>query len=296
RLVRYLASVADIDTIRMQPISATRSQDAFGSIWRMDRRPWHLEQPALPEPCFAGYRFPEASHFAVPDLRETARQRMAEHPDSFHVCYIGWGLFEQSWRIRGFENTLMDSIAEPAFYEELLDRLTELYLAHVAQCADIPADAIMFGDDWGDQRGVILGPERWRRFLKPRWARIYEATHAQGKVVISHSCGSVTDIMPDIIEIGLDVLESVQPEAANMNPYALKKRWGDQITFYGGLGSQSVIPFGTPAEIRAEVQKLCQEMGRGGGYILHPAKSIQPGTPPENMAAVFEAFTKQDWW
>lgn len=91
----------------------------------------------------------------------------------------------------------------------------------VAQCADIPADAIMFGDDWGDQRGVILGPERWREFFKPRWATIYDTVHAQGKVVISHCCGSIADIMPDVIEIGLDVLESVQPEATGMNPYQL---------------------------------------------------------------------------
>ena len=151
----------------------------------------------------------------------------------------------------------------------------------------------MFGDDWGDQRGVILGPDRWRRFIKPRWRQIYDAVHAQGKVVISHCCGSVADIMPDIVEMKLDVLESVQPEAAGMNPYELKGRWGRDITFYGGLGSQSTVPFGSPEEIREEVGRLCRKMGRGGGYILHPAKAMQPETPTENAAAVFEAFVEQ---
>jgi uroporphyrinogen decarboxylase len=188
----------------------------------------------------------------------------------------------------------MDSVEHPEFYEELLDRLTELYLAFVEYTVDLPIDGILFGDDWGDQRGVILGPDRWRKFLKPRWAKIYEAVHASGKVVMSHSCGSVADIMPDLVEIGLDVLESVQPEAAGMNPYELKKKWGDKITFWGGLGSQSTIPWGTPEEICEEVRRLCDEMGRGGGYILAPAKPLQPETPTENAVAVVEAFSDQE--
>jgi uroporphyrinogen decarboxylase len=158
---------------------------------------------------------------------------------------------------------------------------------------DLPVDAIRFGDDWGDQRGILLGPERWRKFMKERYARIYAAVHAQGKIVITHCCGSVVDLIPDLIEIGLDVLESCQPEARGMDPYELKRRWGDKLTFWGCLGSQSTIPFGTPAQIRAEVRHLCEAMGRGGGYILAPAKSLQPETPTANAAAVVEAFTEQ---
>jgi uroporphyrinogen decarboxylase len=98
--------------------------------------------------------------------------------------------------------------------------------------------------------------------------------------------------MPDIIEIGMDVLESAQPEPAGMNPYELKRKWGEKITFWGCLGSQSTIPRGTPDEIRQEVRRLKREMGRGGGYILAPAKPLQPETPVENAAAVVEAFTE----
>jgi len=229
-----------------------------------------------------------------PTLKENAKKAMTAQPDSFSIINVGWGLFELSWCIRGFENALIDSVVEPDFYGELLDRLTELRLSMVAQCADVAADAIMFGDDWGDQRGVIIGPERWREFLKPRWAKVYEAVHAQGKFVISHSCGSIADIMPDIIEIGLDVLESVQPEPAGMNPYELKRKYGDNITFWGCLGSQSTIHFGTPQEIRDEVRRLVKEIGKGGGYILAPAKGLQPGTPLENAIAVVDAFTNQE--
>jgi len=192
--------------------------------------------------------------------------------------------------VRGFEATLVDCVAEEDFYCELLDRLTDLCLAVVDECADIPADAIMMGDDWGDQRGVLIGPKRWRRFHKPRYARIFEAIHDQGKLAVLHCCGSVAEIMGDIVEIGLDVLESVQPEAAGMNPYELKQKWGDRITFWGGLGSQSTIPFATPDELRKEIRRLRREMSKGGGYILAPAKPVRIETPTENAVALVEEF------
>lgn len=292
--VPYMIHVGGVDALRREQIDDTYARDVFGTLWRLDRRPWHMEEPGMQQPSFEGYDFPTPEQFVNPTLKANADKAIEAHPESFSIIGLGWGLFEQSWGIRGFENTMMDVVAEPDFHAELLDRLTELRLSMVEQCADIPADAIMFGDDWGDQRGVIIGPERWRQFLKPRWAEIYEAVHAQGKITISHCCGSIADIMPDIIEIGLDVLESVQPEPAGMNPYELKKRYGDKITFWGCLGSQSTIHFGTPQEIHNEVQRLIQKMGRGGGYILAPAKSLQPGTPLENAIAVVDAFTNQE--
>ncbi len=292
-LGRYMLSVAAVDTDPKEPIDATYVRDGFGGIWRQDLRPWHLEKPPLAEPSFKGYAFPKPETFFRPEWKTIGTKACHENPDRFRVGSLGWGLFERSWNLRGFENILMDAIAEPEFFEEALDRLMHLYLAFVDYTADMPIDGILFGDDWGDQRGVTLGPERWRRFLKPRWARIYEAVHARGKIVMSHSCGSVAAIIPDLIEIGLDVLESVQPEAAGMNPYELKRQWGDKITFWGCLGSQSTIPWGTPDEIRKEVRHLKTAMGVGGGFILAPAKALQPETPTANAAAVFEAFTEK---
>jgi uroporphyrinogen decarboxylase len=293
KLTPYLVWCGGIPTMAKEPIGGGLERDRFGTIWRVDRRPFHLEEPALKEPSCEGYDFPTPEAFAVPDLKEQAARVREANPDSFSLINIGWGLWEHCWGLRGFDNAMMDCVAEPEFFEELLDRLTDLFLGHIAQCEGVEADAIMFGDDWGDQRGVMIGPERWRRFLKPRYARLYEAVRAQGKLVISHCCGSVADIIPDIIEIGLDVLESVQPEARGMNPYELKRKWGDRITFWGCLGSQSTIPFGTPDVIRTEVKRLRAEVGRGGGFILAPAKSLQPETPTENAVAVFEAFTEQ---
>lgn len=289
RLVPYMARCGGVCKSANEKLDDAHHRDAFGSVWRTDILPSSVVEPGLKAPSFAGYAFPSADIFLDPTAKAESKKRIGEWSDSFTIISPGLCLWE-SWYLRGFEETLMDCAAEEEFYAELLERFTELTLALVKACADLPADAIMMGDDWGNQRGVMIGPERWRRFCKPRYARIFKAVHEQGKLAIMHCCGSVADIMGDIVEIGLDVLESVQPEAAGMNPYGLKKKWGDKITFWGGLGSQSTIPFATPAEVRREIRRLRSEMSRGGGYILAPAKPLRPETPTENAVAIVEEF------
>lgn len=294
RLTPYVVnvSIVGVNWTGDERLDERRFRDPFGTVWRTDLRPAHLETPGLAEPSFDAYDFPTPDRFVTDGSLAAAREQCERHAGSLRLAGLGWGLFERTWTIRGFENALVDAAADPDFYGELLDRITELQLAFVRAALELPFDGVMFSDDWGDQRGVILGPERWRRLVKPRLARLYGAVHDAGRLAFNHCCGCVTDIVPDLIEIGLDVLESVQPEA--MDPYELKRRWGDRLTFWGGLGSQSTIPFGTPQQIRDEVRRLCNEMGQGGGYILAPAKALQPETPTQNAAAVFEAFTNQD--
>ena len=267
--------------------------DVYGCVWRTDRRPFHLVEPALKTPAWDGFTFPNLDTLFDADWKQRTLQAIEKHRDHFVVVGFGLGLWERTWSLRGFQEALMDAAAEPDWFEELIEQVAEHQLGIMERLVQLPIDGVMFADDWGYQRGVLLGPERWRRVLKPRLARLYARVHQAGKYTLSHCCGSVADILPDIIEIGLDVLESVQPEADKMNPYELKRRFGDRITFWGGLGSQSVIPFGTPDEIRAEVARLCCEMGKGGGYILSPAKPLQPETPTQNAAAIVESFLQQ---
>lgn len=293
RLLPFLIHVSAVDTDYKEHLGNGRTRDAYGGIWREDRRPWHLESPPLTSPTLLDYTFPPPEKFYRPDWLAKGIQTVRSNTESFVVANLGWGLFERAWNLRGFENTLMDVIAEPDFFESCLDRLMHLYLNFVEYSASLKADAILFGDDWGDQRGIIIGPKRWRQFLKPRWAQIYAAVHRHGMYVMHHSCGSIAQIMPDLIEIGIDAMESVQPEAAGMNPYDLKKQWGEKICFWGCLGSQSIIPFGTPEQIKHEVRRLREEMGRDGGFILAPAKALQPETPLANALALLEAFTEE---
>jgi uroporphyrinogen decarboxylase len=289
-----------VSTTREVPIEgkAHYSRDIFGSIWRTDQLPWHLETPVLPEPSFAGYKFPTLDDFIAPlekiNLKQHAKEANEKNPHLFRVISMGWGIFEQTWRIRGFEDTMCDIAAEEEFYGELVEKLADLYVGMVEYCADVEADAFLFGDDWGSQNGIIIGPHKWRKFIKPAWKRVYDKVHEQGKYAISHSCGSVYEIIPDAIEIGLDMLESVQPEAYGMNPFALKKEFGDKIGFWGTLGSQSVIPFWKPDEIKEHIRRLKKEMNVNGGYILAPAKPFQPETPVENVVAIIEVLTEDN--
>ena len=267
--------------------------DAYGSEWRLDLRPFSLEKPALDRPSLDGYQFPKVSDLFDADFESNALQIIEQQKDRFLVAAYGFGLFERSWVLRGFENVLMDVVANLDFYEELLDKLLDHQMEILDRLLKLPVDGIWFFDDWGFQQGILIGAERWRKLFKPRYERLYQRTHASGKYVLTHCCGGIEQILPDAIEIGLDVYQSVQPEAKNNNPYDLKMKFGDKITFWGGLGSQNIIPFGTPSEIQNEVRRLCQEMSKGGGYILGPAKEIQPETPNENIAAVVEAFIEQ---
>jgi uroporphyrinogen decarboxylase len=288
RICNDIVVVWPLDASKYEQVDDKHHKDAFGNLWRTDLLPRHLEEPALSSPTLEGYDWPASETFFDQDRYAHAEHVCATHRDKFIAANIGWGLFERTWTLRGFTNVLMDAIAEPDFYEELLDRIVDMQLDFIAKSATLDIDGIMFSDDWGDQRGVILGPERWRRLIKPRIARLYDAVHERGLYTLSHCCGNVADIIPDLIEVGLDVLESVQPEA--MDPYEVKRRFGKHITFWGGLGSQSTLAFGKPAAIRAEIKRLSVEMSRGGGYILAPAKALMNGMPLENAIAAIDAF------
>ena len=285
----YIVTAADLpDGITWdQPGTCT---DLCGSVWRTDMRPAHLERPVLKTASLQGYDWFDPESVLPDDWEKNARQEIARHADRFVVGRLHAGVFERSWMMRGFVEFLTDVAAEPAFVEDLVAAVADHQARMLDLLLPLPLDGIMFSDDWGDQRGVIIGPERWREVIKPNVARLYAKAKAAGKIVLTHCCGSVVDIMPDMIEIGLDVLQSIQAEARGMNPYELKAQLGDRLTFWGGLGSQSIIPFGTPQELRAEIHKLAREMGKGGGYVLGPAKSLLPETPTKNAAAIVETF------
>jgi len=291
RFRSYIALVGNLDDGRHvdQPGPPLR-KNHYGSVWRTDKRPVHLEEPALKQPSLKGYTFPDLDTLFPPEWEKEVHKAIAENSDCFTVLNPGFGLFERSWDLRGYAQVLMDCAAEPAFFADLIAAIAEHQEKIIEFQLGFPVDGIFFGDDWGDQRGVVMGPDRWRAVIKPHYAHLYAKVKAAGKFVLHHSCGSVFDIIPDAIEIGMDVLESVQPEAKNMNPYKLKELFGDRIAFWGGLGSQSIIPCGTPQDIREEIQRLAHHMRKGGGYILSGAKPLQPETPVENAAALLEEF------
>jgi uroporphyrinogen decarboxylase len=290
--LRFIPSCAST-VLFMDDKALVQTTDLYGTSWKLNPRPFHMIEPAIKSPSMAGYLFPDLEQVFTPGWKDEPLKAIHSLNDHFLITGFAWGLFERSWTLRGFDNMLMDAAAEPDFYDELVEAISNHQIEILHYLLQLPVDGIMFSDDWGYQKGILLGAGRWRKFIKPRLAKQYALAHAAGKFVLSHACGSIAEILPDLIEIGLDVYESVQPEAKNNSPYELKRKYGQHITFWGGLGSQSTIPLGTPAEIKAEVAHLCREMGMGGGYILSPAKTLQPETSTENAAAVVEAFLQE---
>jgi uroporphyrinogen decarboxylase len=284
-----------IGLVRMPALSLPESDqdqinDLFGSTWRTDHKPAHLTHPVLSQPTLDGYRFPSVDDFWDEALLQ-AQIDLAKQHGQFIVATTGLGLFERSWALRGFENALTDMLLHADFYHALLDEILYLQIQYIKRLGNLDIDAILFSDDWGDQRGVIMGPRLWRKFFKPRAEKFFSAVHSVHKWTIQHSCGNVFPILGEMVEIGLDVLESVQPEV--MDIYEIKRQYGSQLSLWGGLGTQRLLPFGSPQEILEEVSRLRNQIGRGGGYILSPAKPILPEVPLENVLAVLQAFDVQ---
>lgn len=294
-LRQFTVNFLQVDTVRMKAKDDIFAEDGYGAIWQMNKKPWHLFQsPLESEPTMEGYHYINRDKFVGPIMQDkpAAIEKYNADGEHFRVINMGWGIFEHTWRIRGFENALTDMLLEEGFYTELTGKLTDLYLEMLRACEDVPADAYLFGDDWGDQRGVLMGKKSWQKYIKPCWEKIYKEVHRQGKVVLQHSCGSIADIYDDLAEIGMDCHESVQPEAAGMRPEEIMARWGKKISFWGCLGSQGILHYGTPEEIRREIFRLRDLFKEDGGYILAPAKPLQDEMPVEKAAAVVEALAE----
>lgn len=265
--------------------------DIYGVSWETTDTCDYVIHSPLTEPsieALKSLKLPSAEE-AIPDhILERVNQTCKDNPDKFIVGTWFSTLFEMCWYLCGFENAYYYLAAEPEFFMELLNKMAEHQLAILERYLLTDVDGIYTMDDWGDQRGVTMGKERWIKFIKPHLQKFCTRVHKNGKYMIHHCCGNMEDIIDDIAEAGVDCLQSVQPEA--INPYKAKERFGNKMAYWGALGSQSIIPFGKPDEIKAEVKKLVTEMGRGGGYILGPSKPIGYDTPVENAFAILEAF------
>lgn len=263
-------------------------RDGFGVVWdrSVDKDIGIVRGCVLPEPTLRGYSLPDPLD---PRFFADIPGRIERWGDRFRVYQIGFSLFERAWTLRGMENLLMDFHDHPAFVRELLDAIADYNIAQVREAVRYDIDAIYFGDDWGQQHGLLMGPRLWREFLKPVLARMYAAVREAGKFVMIHSCGDVDELFGDLAEIGLSCFNPFQPEV--MDTAALLAQWRGRLAFFGGLSTQRTLPFGAPADVRAEVRRLIT-LGRDGGYILAPAHAVEGDVPLENLLAMIEEVGK----
>jgi len=289
-LVHHMASVGVAYPETGERLDDHHYTDAFGVVWE-DSFPGEIgmvRDPILKEPTLRGYQFPSAR---VPGLFDSLGEQVAQHPDLYVSWGIGFSLYERAWTLRGIESFLLDMIERSAFADELLDRICEFNLALIDQACRFPFDCVRFGDDWGSQRGLIMGPQLWRRFIRPRFARMVERALSYGKTTFLHSDGDVSAIIPDLIAIGLTILNPVQPDV--MDIYQLKREYGRDMAFHGGVSVQHLLPDSTPEELRAELRRLIREIGAGGGFIIAPTHSLGSDIPPENLLVLVDELTHQ---
>jgi uroporphyrinogen decarboxylase len=266
-----------------------RVRDAFGVVWdrRVDKDIGNVQGLVLPEPTLAGYEFPDPLD---PCFFAAIPARTARFPDRFRVYQIGFSLYERAWTLRGMENLMMDFYDHPRFVHELLERIADYNIAQITEALKHDIDAVYFGDDWGQQHGLQMGPTLWREFIYPVLRRMYGVVRRAGKFVMIHSCGDVDELLDDLVAIGLNCFNPFQPEV--MDVAALLPRYRGRLAFHGGLSTQRTLPFGSVAAVRAEVQWLL-ELGRAGGYIFAPAHDVEGDVPLENMLAAIETVRQQ---
>ena len=240
----------------------------------------------------AGYAMLQAANILEPE--DYPRQVAELKQQELYVTADLENPFRRLWNLRGYENALMDYVADQEILEAVYDPLYELYTDMALRMTRAGVDMIKIVGDIAMQDRVIMGPERWRHFDKPRMARLIDACRQERPDVVFffHSDGKLTDLVDDFVEIGVSVLNPIQPEC--MDPMEVKRRWGDRITLHGCISIQRTLPFGSASDVRREVEELIRVCGHNGGLVLMPSNVIQPDTPIENIIACYHTARDLD--
>jgi uroporphyrinogen decarboxylase len=264
-------------------------RDVFGVVWdrSIDKDIGNVAGCVLPDPTLEGFELPDPlgrRFFAeIPERIERFRDR-------FRVFQIGFSLYERAWTLRGMENLMMDFIDHPQFVHELLRAIADYNIAQAKEALKYDIDAVYFGDDWGQQRGLQMGPRTWREFIYPELRRMYGVVRGAGRFVMIHSCGDVDEVFDDLVAAGVNCFNPFQPEV--MDVYTLLPQYRGRLAFHGGMSTQQTLPFGSVEEVRAESTRLL-DLGGDGGFIFAPAHDVEGDVPLENMLAAIDTVQRQ---
>jgi uroporphyrinogen decarboxylase len=265
-------------------------QDHFGVIWdrSIDKDIGVVKGQVLAQPTLSGYTFPDP---VAAYVFEQVEANINKYKDRFRIFGIGFSLYERAWALRGLQTLLMDFYDNPEFVHALLNAISDYNIDQIKEALKYDIDGIMFGDDWGQQHGLQMGPKLWYEFIYPVLKRMYQVVTDAGKKVFIHSCGDVDELFDDLIGIGLNCFNPFQPEV--MDVASLITKYHGHLAFYGGMSTQITLPYGTVDDVRRETQWLL-ELGSAGGYIFSPAHDVPKDVPLENMLAMIDLVQRQD--
>lgn len=237
------------------------------------------------------YPFPDVlADYRYEPMRERIEQTHAEGLAA--LAFVTSHNYVAAWQLRGLEAFLADMMTNSKFAEAIIDRTTELSCGMVTQFAEAGLDVIVYGEDIATQRGLVMSPSMWREWLKPRLKRVIDAAHAERPDVlfVYHSDGDVQAVIPDLIEVGIDVLNPMQPECMDLERIA--REYGSEVAFWGGISVQQTMPWGTPEDVRNEVRHCIETLGKDGGYLIAPSHTIEPEVPWANVKAFRDAVAE----
>ncbi len=253
-------------------------------------------QPPLGEPPreLASYRLPLLGEDFL-ERMETRAQWLRKNTDYAIVATFGGNILETGQGLRGWGNFMMDLVENRSFAEDLMDKMVETHLDNLKKflrAAGDNVDVIFMGDDLGTQNATQISPEMYHELLYPRHKKIYRYVRENSSAcVLLHSCGSISPLLPDLIDAGIQALNPVQTSAANMEPHMLKDRFGDRLTFWGGgCDTQTVLPDRSPQEVEAHVRGQVSIFAPGGGFVFCPVHNVQAGVRPQNIVTMLDTF------
>jgi uroporphyrinogen decarboxylase len=225
-----------------------------------------------------------------PHLLDEAAHTIKTHGDEYFIApNFGFALFERAWSLRGFEQIFIDLGRDPDFVGALLDRITAIQLVLIQRFIELGVDGGYFGDDYGAQKNLLFSPAQWRKLIKPRLARLFAPFLERGLPVIMHSDGQIQRILPDLVEIGLTTLNPVQPEV--LDHKWLYENFKGKLSFYGGVSTQTVLPYGLPLEVQAAVQQCAHDLAPDKtGLLIGPSHRMMTDIPLSNVEAMLAAF------
>jgi uroporphyrinogen decarboxylase len=269
-------------------------QNFWGERFVQQPSPWGPMRQDMKGALAEAQSLSDLEAFDWPTFDSIDRSRLAKQCRELEHYALVYG-FADVWQrpalIRGWEEFFVDLVERPAWAHYLCRKFTDFYLEDYTRAAELTdgrIDLYLLISDLGSQRGPLISKSMFREFVAPYLKEMIDRIHQLRGKVLFHSCGSIAELIPDLIGLGVDVLDPIQPIGPAMQPEALKSAFGDQLCFHGGIDMQSVLPHGSPAQVHTEVQRFCRVLGAGGGYILGPAHLFQPDVPPENVLAVYQ--------